>query len=334
MDNIDDIQSIQAMGGDARAKKLSKEERSEIARQAAIIKWKLPKAIFGTPDKKLKIGDRELECYVLEDGTRVLSGRGMQDAIGLGKGHGAILKEFMSHDKVKSFIPQELTMAFDKPVRFIRPGRGGIPAVAYEATILPKICDAILEARKREKLTKRQLEIAEQCEIVVRALSKVGIIALVDEVTGYQQVRDHEALQKILDKYLTDEWAKWSRMFPDDFYKELFRLKGLKYPAAEGNTKKPSYVGHWTNDIVYSRLAPGVLTELKRKNPRTESGGRARKHHQHFTKDYGHPALKEYLSNVTFLMKSCSNNGEFKKKLDMVAPMQGETPLLPYPETP
>ena len=130
----------------------------------------MPKAIFGTPDKKLKIGDRELECYVLEDGKRVLSGRGMQEAIGLGKSHGALLKDFLSHEKVKSFIPKELAMAFENPVRFIRPGRGGKPAIAYEATILPKLCDAILEARKQRKLAKKQRIIAAQCEIVVRAL--------------------------------------------------------------------------------------------------------------------------------------------------------------------
>ncbi len=325
-----DEQSIQSKGGDARARKLSKEERIQIAKKAATEKWKLPKAIFGTPDKKLKIGDRELECYVLEDGKRVLSGRGMQEVLGLGQSHGALLKGFLSQDQIKSFIPQELAMVLDSPVRFIRPGRGGKPAVAYEATVLPKICDAVLEARKQEKkLTSRQRQIAAQCEIVVRVLSKVGIIALVDEVTGYQQVRDREALQKILEKYLTDEWAKWSKTFPDDFYRELFRLKRIEYPTGDG-TKKPSYVGHWTNDIVYSRLAPGVVTALKKKNPCGLSGFRARKHHQHLTRDFGHPALKEHLSNVIFLMKTCANDKDFKDRLDRVAPKQGETPLLPY----
>jgi len=323
-------QSIQTMGGLARAQKLSQEKRSEIARNAALEKWKLPKAIFGTPDKKLKIGDRELECYVLEGGERVLSGRGMQEAIGLGKSHGALLKDFLSQDKVKSFIPKDLAMAFANPVRFIRPGRGGKPAIAYEATILPQICDAILEARKQRKLSKKQCVIAAQCEIVVRALSKVGIIALVDEVTGYQQVRDREALQKILEKYLTDEWAKWSKTFPDDFYKELFRLKRIKYPTGAGGTKKPSYVGHWTNDIVYSRLAPGVLSALKEKNPRGISGVRPRKHHQHLTRDYGHPALKEHLSNVIFLMKGCDTDKEFKQRLDKASPKKGETLMLPF----
>jgi hypothetical protein len=162
----------------------------------------------------------------------------------------------------------------------------------------------------------------------MRALARVGITALVDEATGYQEVRDRLALQKILEKYITDEWAKWSRTFPEDFYKNLFRLKGLTYPYDTKSKRKPSYVGHWTNDIVYSRLAPGVLDALRQKNPRTEAGGRSRKHHQHLTRDYGHPALKEHLSNVTFLMKTCQTDAEFKKRLDFAAPKHTDTPMM------
>lgn len=315
--------SIQSQGGTARAESLSTQRKAEIASKAATAKWSLPKAKWGTPEKKLKIGDRELECYVLEDGRRVLSGRGMQEALGLGQSHGGLLALFLAHPSIKTFIPNDLAMDMSEPVRFIRPGRGGIPAAAFEATILPRLCDAVLEARMRgQRLSKSQHDVAVQCEIIARSLAKVGIIALVDEVTGYQAIRDREALQKILDKYLTDEWAKWTKTFPDEYYKELFRLKGIPYPTGTGT--KPSYVGHWTNDIVYSRLAPGVKHSLKEKNPRLESGHRARKHHQHLTRDYGHPALKEHLSNVVFLMRGCDDYDSFKEVLDRTAPKHGD----------
>lgn len=320
---------IQSLGGIARAKSLSGQQRHEIAQKAAKEKWSLPKAIFGNPEKKLKIGDRELECYVLEGGKRVLSGRGMQEALGLGRAHGGLLKEFIKQKSLIPFISNELAMALANPIRFIRPGRGGIPANGYEGTVFTDLCNAILDGREKGKLTTpTQLIIAKQCEIIVRALAKVGITALIDEVTGYQEVRDRQALQKILDKYLTDEWAKWSKTFPDDFYKELFRLKGLEYPTAKGGVKRPGFVGHWTNDIVYSRLAPGVLSELKNKNPRLPSGNRIRTHHQYFTRDFGHPALKEHLSNVIFLMKTCTSDAEFKIRLNKVAPKHGDTPEL------
>ncbi len=163
-----------------------------------------------------------------------------------------------------------------------------------------------------------------RCNLTVRALSRVGITALIDEVTGYQEIRDRQALQKILDKYITDELAKWTKTFPDEFYQELFRLKGLEYPTANG--KKPSYVGHWTNDIVYDRLAPGVKNELKKKNPRQQkTGTRRHKHHQLLTRDYGHPELKELLSNAIFMMKACSSWGQFTALLNKAKPKYGNT---------
>src|SRR5205814_4876184 len=176
-------------------------------------------------ERPLRIGDREIACYVLQDGTRVLSGRGMQTALGLGQRHGALLKQFMGRDNLKPFIPNDLAMALADPIRFIRPGRGGKLAVGFEATILPDICDAILEARKQLRLTPSQDEIASQCEMLTRSFAKVGIITLVDEVTGYQEVRDKLALQAILDKYLTADRAKWAKTFPDEFYEQMYRFR-------------------------------------------------------------------------------------------------------------
>lgn len=149
----------------------------------------LLRATHGSADRPLRIGNIEIPCYVLEDGTRVLSGRGMQTALTLGQRHGALLKSFLGKLNLKPYISDELAMALSSPMKFIRPGRGGKSALAYEATILVDICDALLSARKAGVLTPNQLIIASQCEILTRAFAKVGIIALIDEVTGYQEVR-------------------------------------------------------------------------------------------------------------------------------------------------
>ena len=172
-------------------------------------------------------------------------------------------------------------------------------------TLLPDICNAVLEARERGKLLSQQLPLAKRCEILVRGLATVGIIALIDEATGYQEVRDREALKAILEKYITDEYAKWTKTFPDEFYRQLFRLKNMPYPPATKN--KPSYIGHWTNNIVYSRIAPGVVAALKKKNPRLPSGNRGHMHHQHMTPDYGSPELKRHLEKSNFLDEGVYN---------------------------
>lgn len=294
------------------------------------------KAEFGSPERPLKIGGEsglEIPCYVLDDGTRVLVQTGMVKALGMSHGGsggtgGDRLAKFFTGKKLSPFISKEILARIENPLKFKLPN--GSTAYGYEATMLADICNSILEARSQGELQAQQLHIAKQCEILVRGFAIIGIIALVDEATGYQQIRDRAALQKILDKYLTDEWSKWTKTFPDEFYKQLFRLKNMTYPPLTKN--KPSFIGHWTNDIVYSRLAPGVLQELQKKNPRLESGNRARKMHQHFTPDYGTPELRTHLQNVIFLMRGCSTWANFKRMLERSSPKYGKTmPLeLPY----
>jgi hypothetical protein len=309
-----------AKGGVARAISLTPEQRSEIARNAAKAKHSQPKAKY---EGVIHIGDQELPCAVLDDGTRVLTQEGFLKAIGRsGKpaaGRGSKVEKlapFLDLNNLKPYVDKELEHS-TYPLVF-RPTTGS-KAYGYRADLLPKVCEVYLKARDDGALLKSQEKFAVACDILMRGLAHVGIAALVDEATGYQEVRDRQALQIILEKYLTDEWAKWTKVFPDEFYQELFRLKGLAYPSMGG--KKPGFVGHWTNDVVYSRLAPGVLSELKDKNPRQSStGSRTRKHHQHLTKDHGHPALKEHLSNVIFLMKGSESWHDFKGALNRAKP--------------
>lgn len=282
---------------------------------------------------------QEIPAYVLEDGTRVLIQRGMMTALGMAIGGGRVqspearaqtgnkLVQFAQTKALEPFISKEFLARAQNPIKFKLPN--GSTAFGYEATMLPDICNAVLESRAQGKLSPKQVHIAKQCEVLVRGLAVTGIIALVDEATGYQEIRDRDALQVILNKYITDEWAKWTKTFPDDFYKHLFRLKNMVYPTSNG--QKPSYIGHWTNDIVYSRLAPGIVSKLKEVNPRLPSGNRAHKHFQHMTEDYGSPELKQHLNNLIFLMKGCTTWSDFYRKLARSAPKQGDTLQLPLP---
>ncbi len=297
------------------------------------MKKEIPKA---THTGELEIGDAVIPCAVLEDGTRLLSQGGFLKAIGRSRTPkartGATVAEmpaFLAARNLNPFVDKELVES-TRPIQFRT--AGGRTAFGYKAEILPKVCGVFLDAKEAEKLAKTQVHIAKRCQILLRGLAHVGIIALVDEATGYQEIRDRIALQKILDKYLTGEYAKWTKTFPDEFYKQLFRLKKLPYPPT--SMKRPSYVGHWTNDIVYCRLAPGVLHKLKQMNPRTASGSRRRKHHQHLTRNYGLPELRDHLSNAMFLMRGCTDWNDFKRRLNRAAPKFGDTIPLPldFPE--
>jgi hypothetical protein len=322
--------SIQSMGGKARNAALSDEKKSAIAKKAAETRWGKPLAEFVGDD--LNLGTAKISCAVVEidnEMVRLISSSGLMSAIGRpwkGSYKRTERPNFLEANNLAPFITKELEDVLEL-IEYRTPS-GGIKQ-GYRAEIVPLVCEVYLRARETPgALHASQQKIAKACEIIMRSLAKLGIVALVDEATGYQEIRDRVALQRILDRYLTDEWAKWSRTFEPDFYRELFRLKGIEYHS--DTTKKPSYVGHWTNDIIYSRLAPGVLDELRRKNPRNEAtGNRSRKHHQHMTRDYGHPELKELLSNVTFLMKSCATYDEFKRRLNAARAKHGDTPELP-----
>jgi hypothetical protein len=278
-------------------------------------------AIHGSADHPLKIGNLEIPCYVLEDGKRVLVQNGMLTALDMaqgtaGRGEGNRLVKFMNTKAMLGFASDELRANILNPIRFKTPT--GQETIGYEATILADICDAVLEARKAEKLNYQQVHIAEQCEILMRGFARVGIIALVDEATGYQDYRDRQALERILERFLQDELAKWAKRFPDTFYKELFRLRQWDYKPE--SVKRPKLVGQLTNDLIYSRLAPGVLEELKRRTPRDDHGRAKVHYHRWLTDDLGVPRLQEHLSAVIALMKASQDWRTFMRMMNRALP--------------
>lgn len=324
-------------GGVERAKRLTPKERSEIARQGAAHRWaaagKPPPlfAQYGADDRPLRIGDIEIPCCVLSDGRRVLIQRGMLTAMDMsqgtaGRGGGDRLAKFINSKSINPFVPSGLVDVITEPIRFRT--ANGADAYGYEATVLADLCDAVLDARKRGKLNYQQEHIAERCEILVRGFARVGIIALVDEATGYQDARARDALAKILERFVAKELRPWVRTFDTDYYREIFRLNAWKY---EDNCGRPAVLGHWTNNIVYKRLAPGVLDELRRVTPRDESGRLKHKLFQHLTGDVGHPKLKEHLAGVKMLMKYSPNWKVFMERLDREYPQWGSTLMLPFP---
>lgn len=277
------------------------------------------KVIAGAANKPLRIGDIEIPCYVLEDETRVLSQRGFLGAIGRSvsrpSGGGEQLPAFLSSERLKPFISSELAAA-SNPILF-QPPDGGRVAYGYPAALLPQVCEVYLKARDAGVLQKQQAHIAEQADILIRGLATVGIIALVDEVTGYQDIRAQKALAAILEAFIAKELQPWKMTFPYEFYKELYRLRGWVGP--DGN-KRTQQVGKDTNDIIYSRVAPGVLKELQELNPMQPNGTRKWWHHQWFRLDPGYIKLNQHIAAVMALMRAAPNWTRFKANLQRAFP--------------
>lgn len=328
--------SIQSRGGHARARSLSPEDRKRIAQVAADARWgagenAVPKA---THIGEIRIGELLLPCAVLEDGTRLLSERHVAGALGRTRSgshwqkkreQGADTPLYLTSANLEPFISEELKTALGERMMYRSP-QGGRPIFGVKASALPAICDVWLRARDGDALTPRQYGFAFKADLLMRGLAHVGIIALIDEATGYQELRGRTALDAILNQYLQDELRKWTKTFPDDYFHQIFRLKGWKYP--EIPTARPGAIAAYTNDLVYARLAPGILEALQDRNPTDGHGRRKRKHFQHLTDGHGDPRLREHLNAVIVLMKASTNWTQFKLLVDRAMPKFDSTMQL------
>lgn len=280
----------------------------------------------------LDLAGIEIPCYVLDDGTRVLSGRKMQEALKIvdveeGKQTaGTRLNRYLEQKTLEPFIYKGREQDHFKPIICYR---GTQKINGYEATLLADLCDAFLEARKHISLSPRQTIIAEQCEVLIRAFAKVGITALVDEATGYQYEREKDELQQILRKYISEELLPWQKRFPDIFYKELFRLNGWDY-TVKGIQKRPGVVGTWTNKLVYEQLPQGVLDELRNNVPKSETGNPTARFHQLLTDDIGSPHLNAQINQIVTLFQLSDNMQEMWNNFQKLKLRQSGQLDLPF----
>ena len=317
-----------AKGGVARAASLTKDERSAIARRASAARWSkdAPKA---THEGSINLGNVQIPCAVLDNGQRVLTQSGFMRALGRarqakGRQHykGDVnLPAFLTAQNLKPFISNTLEVTSSQ-IEFRM--ENGQKAFGYSADLLPEVCDVFIQAERSGVLARNQQHVADQAHIIMKGLAHVGIAGLVDEATGYQEVRDKKALQTILDAFLRKELAAWAKRFPDEFYEHIFRLRGWEWKGRGVNP--PQVVAHYTKDLVYHRLAPGLLEELERRNP-IEGGRRKSPHTQWLTEDVGNPALAQHLHGTITLMR-VSNDGDwdgFMTMMNRALPKRSDT---------
>lgn len=317
-------------GGRARASVLTSEERSEIARKAAKARWSkagklkdtetievdsnqtpeqdteeaaTPKLPFSMFRGTLEIGDLALECHVLDDLKRVLTQREVVRAISGGRESGNLGRYLQRNPlTAKGFHAGPV-------IRFTVPG-APTTAIGYDATLLIEICDKYLQAREQGLLKGRQHSLAKQAEIIIRSCAKVGIIALIDEATGYQEVRAKRALQLKVQAFIADELQEWARMFPEEFWYELARLEGVRYSARS----RPLRWGKYVMMFVYDAIDPEIGNELRKKNP----DPRFKRNHHQWLKQFGRDKVHDQIERVVTIMKLCDNMEDFREKFARV----------------
>lgn len=317
-----------AMGGKARAESLPASERQEIARRAATARWaKAGKGNIEVVEEHdflasltrraaatekpysmfrgvLPIGEVELQCHVLNDGRRVLTQREVVRAISGGRVSGSYLQNIPGFDVAS--LPSRVIHFTDPAGPQINHG--------FEATLLIEICEAYLKARDRNdgSLKPNQENIARAADLIVRACARVGIEALIDEATGYQEVRAKNALQVKLQLFIAEQMGDWIKRFPDEFWLQLARLEGVKYSAQ----RRPWRWGKYVMRFVYDAIDPDVSKRLSEINP---DPARGHNHHQHLTK-FGQKELNDHLQQVIAVMRLCNDMDDFRRKFPRAFP--------------
>lgn len=310
--------SGKAAGGIARREALSPEERKESASLAAKARWSLPRAEF---EGDLEIpGIVPLKVANLEDGRRVLTSRAFLEALGRpwkGTYKRTERPNFIDAKNLDPYITQEVLDNLD-PIEFLN--SRGQTVVGYKADLLPLVCDVYLRANEDGAIiNKRQKEIADLSNLIIRGLAKVGIYALIDDATGYAQLRARNELQQVLKAYIAPELLPWTQRFPDAFYEQLHRVRG--WPYRPGNNARNGYIGKLTRHLIYDPLPKGVIQELERKNPYIpKMKGRKHHHHRLLTKDVGHPHLDKQITSVTTLLRISDDWDEFLRHFNKAFP--------------
>jgi len=318
-------------GGKARANTLTPEERSEIAKKAVEARWKkagkLKPKIVKTPapakkdePKKnelpfslftgtLEIGDMKIDCHVLNDHRRMLTRNSAISALGMAKKSGGDrLLNFITGERIKPFVSLKLREVIANPIKFTIP-QGGI-AHGLEADTLVDFCEAVLLANDSGVLQRQQIHIAQHCGILIRGFAKVGIIALIDEVTGFQEHRAKNALRVKLHAFIAEDMQEWAKRFPDEFWFELARLEGIRYSPRS----RPLRWGKYIMMFVYDAIDKDVGKMLREKNPNPHY----RKNHHQWLKKYGLDKVHDQITKVVTIMKLCADMDQFKKKFNRV----------------
>ncbi len=323
-----DEKTPQQKGGIARSRSLSAQERSRIAREAAQRRWGDANlgVKAGSPDKPIRIADIEVPCYVLEDDRRVIATNGVLDTLHMARGGAMVrgmnrLELFAAQNRLKPYVSNELLARIADPIRF---RIGNNTTHGFESDVLIDLAEAVIKADNAGALQKQQAVIAHRCRVITSSLTRIGLIALIDEATGYQRKRDNDALQSILTAYLLPEHRPWIQVVPEEFTDQIYRVYGWE---RKPQNRGPRYAGKLIRQLIYEKMPKPVLPALDEKNPRDASYRRKRKHNQFLT-EQGLDHFRSQVITMMTLLRISNNKTEFKSHLRK---LYSDQLMLPFP---
>lgn len=254
----------------------------------------------------LQVGESSLPCYVLNDRRRIFSTRGMLESLGY-KSNSNPDGVFNSKALAPFMETQGNPYKGDHVVDFFTDT--GTNAMGYDVEKFMDICHAYSEAYEAGVLEGRNKDAALKANAIIRACSKIGIVALVDEATGYQYARAENALQFKLKLYLSEEMRAWEKTFPDELWIQFARLTDW---TGSPTKNRPKYWGYLVMDLIYGYLDEEVARYIKQNKPKPRKG---QNYHQWFNEDFGMRKLTEHINRVIGMAQGCETMDELKQKM-------------------
>jgi hypothetical protein len=308
---------VASLGGKARAKALSADERSELASHAALARWnrELPMATYSG---ELVFRDKHIACAVLETGKHLL----MQESVGQALAGGAQdssddqTPAFLAVEGLRPFISDELREATTRI--FFRDETGERDA-GYDASLLPLVCEAYRKLHDHllavgTPISETQRQIIDTCHLLTEELAGPGgIAALIDKVTGYELARAKGKVAELL-KHSGAGLQPWIRRFPDEFFWEFYSKRGRKFEL--GSSESQTDFVAFIDKYIFEMLPPDVLVKLHESSPKGERPRRRQKHIKLLIANTGNPHLDQQIIIVTTLLRSARDEPEFEELFD------------------
>jgi hypothetical protein len=246
-----------------------------------------------------------IPCFVLDDGRRVISRTGATSALTGLTGQGSF-ESYVGVGALAGYVPDDLA---SEMIEFTIPEVTHRTVKGLTAESFLNICTGYVQALHDGALqTERQREIAVQAAIFLSSCSKVGLIALIDEATGYQYERAEDALRLKLKLFLEEEMRQWEKTFPDELWREFGRLTNWSGTIH----KRPKYWGHLVNELVYGYLDADVFAWLKANAPQPRHG---RNYHQWLSEQYGLQKLVEHIWMLVGMASTCETMSQLRRMM-------------------
>lgn len=258
--------------------------------------------LFAKYPGELTLGPATVDCYVLSNGARVISMRSA--VLAIAKVDSGNLGEYIGVEALKPFIDKEKVLG--ETLSFAIPGTQFKGSGLTAETFL-EVCQGYVAAFTAGALkTDRQKENAMLCAVLLASCAKVGLLALIDEATGYQFEREDDALRVKLKAFIADELRAWEKTFPDELWEVFGRLTGWKGALHS----RPKWWGKLVIELIYETLDPDVAAYLKANKPPAGTHW-----HRQLTENYGARQLVSRCFEIVGMSKDCTTINELRSKV-------------------